>query len=818
MKIYIVKIGLLMMLFCWPAYRTTGNVYETMMQRIRDKQFAAVTDISSLETNATTYQASLGANGSWPDINYADQVQTNWTPIAHLDRLKNMVLAYTHPAGSYHGNAALQAKIVQALNYWYDRHPVSSNWYMQQIASPQRVGILLILMRAGVTKIPADLENKLLARMASEGGRPDQSGSQGTGANKLDIATHWVYRGCLTGDASVVGFGVQQVYYPLVLTTGEGLQHDFSYQQHGKQLYIGGYGNVVIGGTASMALYTAGTPYALPADKLELLSRYTRDTYLRVIRGQNFLYNVSGRSLSRPGALRQSGFAATLADMKSIDPIHAAEYDDAINRLNGSQEADHGVIPVNTHYWRSDYTLHTRSGFSFDVRMISSRTLRNENGNGENIKGYFLSDGATDIAMEGNEYTDVFPVWDWTRIPGTTAPGMTSIPRPAEWGTSGSVSFAGGVSDGVYGISAYAYRDVAYNINTIAQKAWFMFDNEVVCLGAGIKSTGEYNINTTVNQCLLGGLVTVSAGSSVTTQEQGERTYNNLNWALHNGIGYFFPAGGKVTLSNQQQTGSWASINTSQPSATVAKDVFKLWFDHGVKPSKDSYAYIVAPGLNTTGEMNAYPLDDILILANTDTLQVVYHKRLNIFGMVFYTKATFANDTMSVRAGAGCILMLKNVGTPQVEVHITDPTQTRPEILLTTTLPSIAGKKELTCTLPVSPDPYAGSSKRYTIDKDTPNAPDTPTGISDPDGVYSLVLYPNPVRRGEPFHIDFPSEIKGSVLVKITNMSGRTVSTVPCNVHGRLTFYDINLYPGLYMVSAYTQQGISIKTVKMLVE
>ncbi|MDR2040448.1 MAG: chloramphenicol resistance protein, partial [Bacteroidales bacterium] len=480
MKTNIIRVILFVALYSLPVHQATGTMYETIMQRIRDKQFASVASITAIVSSTTGYMNSLSADGSWSDIYYANNAQTDWTPISHLDRLKTMVLAYTLPASSYNGNTELYTKIALALTYWYDRHPTSTNWYMQQIASPQRVGILLILMRGGTTRLPSDLENKLLNRMASEGGRPDQDGSQGTGANKLDIATHWVYRGCLTGNESVLSFGVQQVYYPLILTTDEGLQHDFSYQQHGKQLYIGGYGDVVISGTVNMALYTEGTPYALPDDKLELLSDYTRKTYLPVIRGQYFLYNVSGRSLSRQGALFQSGFTSTIAGLKTIDPEHTSEYDAAISRLNGSQTAGYGLQPVNTHYWRSDYTLHTRPGFSFDVRMVSSRTLRNENGNGENIKGYFLSDGATDIALKGDEYVDIFPVWDWTKIPGTTAPEMALIPRPAEWGTAGNASFAGGVSDGVYGVSAYSYRDVSYSINTIAQKAWFMFDDEVV--------------------------------------------------------------------------------------------------------------------------------------------------------------------------------------------------------------------------------------------------------------------------------------------------------------------------------------------------
>jgi hypothetical protein len=324
-----------------------------------------------------------------------------------------------------------------------------------------------------------------------------------------------------------------------------------------------------------------------------------------------------------------------------------------------------------------------------------------------------------------------------------------------------------------------------------------------------------------VNQSLLNGSVTVSKNGSVSTPASGTHTYdNNLDWVIHNGVGYFFPSEGKITLSNQGQSGSWASINTSLSSAAVSKNVFKLWFSHGVKPVADSYAYIIAPEKYTDAEMAAYPIDDIKILANTDTLQVVYHKRLNIFGMVFYAKAIFANDTMSVCADAGCVLMLKNVGTPEVTVHIADPMQSRAEVRLITSLSAIDGKKELVCTLPVAP--YNGSSLSYTINKNTPDVVDIPTGVeTTPANMQSIALYPNPLQRGGTLHLDIYSDRSGSISVKIMDMTSRTVLTSIQNIElgkNTLTLYGIDLTPGIYLISIFTQQGIYGKAVKLLVQ
>ena len=127
-----------------------------------------------------------------------------------------------------------------------------------------------------------------------------------------------------------------------------------------------------------------------------------------------------------------------------------------MERLEGQRPADYGITPLHTHYFRGDYTLHVRPGYTFDVRMVSARTARCEYGNGENLKGYFLSDGSTVISVTGNEYENIFPVWDWCKIPGTTCPQMDTIPRMEKtWTHLGESDFVGGVSDGDLGVVAY---------------------------------------------------------------------------------------------------------------------------------------------------------------------------------------------------------------------------------------------------------------------------------------------------------------------------------------------------------------------------
>lgn len=692
---------------------------EVVMQRIQNRHKAVDVDKTD-NTHTQHYLSILKNDGSFPDIDYNSKAQTNWNPLIHLDRMKQMILSYTIPNSKYYGSEELYTNIQKMFEFWYNKHPLSTNWYNQQIACPQRVGVMLILMRSGSRQLPEELETKLVERMRTEGGKPDQPGSPGTGANKLDIATHWVYRGCLTKDNAVLSFGAEQVYYPLFLTTGEGLQHDYSYQQHGNQIHIGSYGFVFIDGISSIAAYMTGTPYEMSKEKLNYLSRFVREAYIPVIRGQYMMFNVEGRAISRKGSLLQKNFHTILNRIKEMDPEHSEEYNKAIERIKAAEAPSYGIKSVNRHFWRSDYILHERPAYTFDVRGTSIYSCKSENGNKENLKGYFLSDGATELTMTGTEFFNIFGVWDWTRIPGTTTPVRTSIPLPGQWQKPGLSKFSGSASNGKYGVSTYLYNDPTFSVNTSANKAWFMFDDEIICLGAAIKSTAVEQINTTVNQCLLDGDVWIGTNTGTEMiQNKGLSTYSDLSWIHHNNVGYIFPNKADINVFNNTQSGKWSDINNSQSTNTESKDVFKVWFNHESKPTNGSYEYILLPN-KTRIEVKNYSADNIQILANNDAIQAVKHNTLDILSIVFYKAMVFKHGNIEVKVDKPCVVMFTNISTPEVQTYISDPSRTVPDIKIIADFPNIAGQKELSCTLPVYPDPYAGATVSYVINQLTP--------------------------------------------------------------------------------------------------
>jgi chondroitin AC lyase len=167
---------------------------------------------------------------------------------------------------------------------------------------------------------------------------------------------------------------------------------------------------------------------------------------------------------------------------------------------------------------------------------------------------------------------------------------------------------------------------------------WFFFDKEYVCLGSGISCTWNLSVVTTLNQCLLRDDVTVSKNNISTILENGEEEYENVDWVFQDGIGYAFPKPANVSIKNSQQLGSWWLINkqSSTPKREMKKDVFKLWIDHGKRPSDASYEYIVIPATTIEKMEKNSSISNINVLSNSIALQAVVNTELNIFQVLFY--------------------------------------------------------------------------------------------------------------------------------------------------------------------------------------
>lgn len=697
------------------------DLFDTIMLRIQQDSKSDINldkVIKRIPEHLAKYEKD---KGSFSDVNYDAIDRTNWNPIKHVRRLYDMTFAYTmyEDKNPYHENPAILKIIEDGLSFWCEKAPSSNNWWHNQIGEPRLTAIMLIELRTAKNKLSKEIEDKVIKRLAEKGGDP----RKWTGANKTDIALHWLYRACLTKDETVLETAVSEGFYPIKFAPfDEGIQPDFSYFQHGEQLYIGGYGDAFLKGVLMFAKYTSDTKYAIGEERLDMIRNFTLNTYYKVIRGSYIHMNVLGRGMSRRNSTKKdSEFANRLIQ---IDPKYAKEYETIAKRIDGKIAPEEGIKPNNTTYYIGDYVAHIRPKYAAGVRTTSVRTMRSEYGNGENLKTYFLSDGSMHLTQEGDEYYNIFPMWDWSRIPGVTNPyyEFDSIPlAKIDWLTRGTEVLVGGASDSLYSVNTYRLNDRYAGINTSAYKSWFFFDEEIVCLGSDISSESNLPINTTVEQNRLkGDIIANTTDNKKITINYGTHLHdNNLKWVLHNNRGYVFPKGGKLFIKNEIQKGDWSKINKSERAGEVSEKVFSLWFDHGYKPSHDSYAYIIVPNKKNAEELDAYNVENIQICTNNDSVQAVYNKKLNILEVIFLRAATLEFNDVIIKSNHPIAMIVKNIGGKEIIMHIADPTQSKSLIKITGIFPSVSEKEKNIILDMKNSGAYAGKTKMVKIDENT---------------------------------------------------------------------------------------------------
>lgn len=698
---------------------------------------------AALENNVANYLSKINANGSFSDIglNNANNVNTC------LNRWKEMAVAYTEPDNYYYENENLYSKIVSGLGYWYNNWYTDSNWWNNTIGFPRELGLIFVALHPGKIKfVENPLFGQIKAKWLEKAYKPDKGGAETAGANKVDIVMNWIYFCAVSRDKTNLDYAVNEGVKVAAFTTGEGIQHDYSMRQHGAQLYIGGYGTELAQLTVRMAYYLAGTSYTLSGDKLDVIIGFIRKTYLPTIRGQRMSYNAMGRQLSRFNYTSRRSDMSFIKMLETIDPANTSEYAAAYKRISKTEDASFGLEPFQTHYYRGEYTLQQRPAYTFDIRMISNRMARSEYDKKESRKSYFISDGATSIMLDGEEYGSIIPLFDWTKMPGTTLPAFTISPDPLtstppttslvradSYIANGISNYAGGVTDGMHGVSAFemindkslfAYNDPngSYGrmpaLNFGAKKSWFIFEDEIVCLGTGIRSEHEgLNVYTTVNQCRKQGIISLSNNNTESEQTTGTQKYTALEWVLNDRIAYFFPQKGDVYVSNETRTGSWSDVNTDNSSTPFSEDVFTLYFDHGIKPANATYAYIIVPNL-TKNDVKNYNINDIEILANNDSVQAVYHKGLKTYGFAFYKAAYFETKNIKVDVDAGCVLLIKNADQDEASLYVADPQKSNLPINVGIQIPNVAGMRGII--YPKVPSPHTGNTIEFKINQNTP--------------------------------------------------------------------------------------------------
>jgi chondroitin AC lyase len=483
------------------------------------------------------------------------------------------------------------------------------------------------------------------------------------GGNRTWVSAVTIHKGCIEDNANLILKGFESIASTIQIASDkevEGIKIDNSFHQHRPQLYSGGYGLSMAESLIEYISLAHTTDFqkVFTADKIQILSNLLLKGHQLLGYRNTFDFGTVGRYLSRNRKIGTISVDALVA-MKQIDTANQEAYQAWIDHLNG------GVFPTsgNAYFWKSDIMTQHGTNYYLSAKVISTRTTGTEMLNGENLKGYYLPLGAANILTHGKEYDKIFPVWDWNRIPGTTAV-QNSSSAELRWYFFGSNAFAGGVSNGKNGVVAF---EQAYN-GVEAKKAYFFMDDMLLCLGAGIRAVATQSVITSVNQCLLNGAVTKD---------------ENLRWVHHDGVGYVFPSGGNTTLKTDKQTGSWRAINETESDEPISHEVFSLWLNHGKAPENEAYCYVVMPNKTVEEMAQASTNHGFVVVKNNAEIQAVQNIEQKTKAIVFYRPGKVEFDKkLTIESDKPTLVLMQEQGNGY-EISVSDPIHSAAEINIT---------------------------------------------------------------------------------------------------------------------------------------
>jgi len=281
------------------------------------------------------------------------------------------------------------------------------------------------------------------------------------------------------------------------------------------------------------------------------------------------------------------------------------------------------------------------------------------------------------------EFWNIFPVWDWRKIPGITCEQNGQPLVCDKVNTRGKTDFVGGVSNGVRGVAAFEF-EAAFTGTLKAHKSWYFFDDYILAIGENITCQTTNTVETSINQCLLVGDVYASISDQPLPHGSHTLSVPKL-WVHHNQIGYYFPpysngAAQLVTLSNDDQSGTWESIGAS--TGNVTEEVFSMWISHpqsSLAPSittDASYAYFVAPGIDlNTFETLLPKIQSVSIVVDSDFQGAQSNVNGNeVTGITFWSIASANMGSFTVKPSVPGLVLIDR-STNGIQLSFSDPTQ-----------------------------------------------------------------------------------------------------------------------------------------------
>lgn len=540
------------------------------------------------------YLANMAEDGSWMDINYADTKRSGWEPKQHTERILELAKLYYAPGTRYAGSEKVKQAIHRALKYWFDAKPKCLNWWYNEIGVPKTLGAAFIL-----------LEEQLSAEEKAEAVEVMKHAKFGmTGQNKVWLAGNVLVRALLQNDEALVKAARDTIVSEICLGRKEGIKADWSFHQHGPQQQFGNYGLAYVSGMSFFYRLFQGTVYAFDRQQMDILHALVDKGYRWTIWNRYMDVSSLGRQLFHHVQLHKGyGLAFAAADLGL-----------------GGFPKNGNLLVGHKHFDDSDYTVHRSKAWMGTVKMSSNRVIGTELVNEDNLLGYYLGDGATYFYVRGDEYLDVFPFWNWRRVPGVTAyEDAAPMPTVRENNSNNRSYLVGGLSDGRGGMTAMELNRDGLK----AYKSWVFTDDFVVCLGGDIRTDSALCVTTSIDQRLKKEDLLVWTGTMWQKVLEKEAWMQQDVRLFHDRTGYIVLGKDSLKAEVGKRTGQWRDFMKMYKPATVEGEVVSLYLQHGMRPQGAQYQYLVFPNSDRKQIETFQVVKAVRVLRNDAVAQVV---------------------------------------------------------------------------------------------------------------------------------------------------------------------------------------------------
>lgn len=685
----------------WRTFLTGGENINFRSERISER-------VSSIETEALTLQRTMDKS-----TNAASLWGTDYTASSHMTveygKIYKMALAWGTYGQSLYHNEALKDDILYAVEWMYQnrygRKEIAGNgwrdinifnWWDWFVGTPKYMLDTMIIMgdvfRAEDIDKYLELYEHVLTIM-----RTDMSDR-----SHINSRAYNLFAACaLKRDSARIEELMQ--LYPVLFETvksGTGMYADGSYVDHNNIAYTGVYGTgAVLDRVVKIMSITAGTPFELPQMNDKVYENWIYNVFEPLMIQGGVMNMVRGRAVDTSSEYTD-GIMVIQSMLDMLD--YVSEEDELefklmiqkhmkgsgltymynnlglpqIARLEEILSEELPAVSENTSsrvYNNMDRIVHHRENYHVGIAMSSSRIANYESISGCNLKGWYTGDGMFYVYTAADQFDKAyFQNADPYKRPGTTVDTQEREAASIAYGYEyfSSQDFVGGVNlENKYTVGAMSlesfHNDVpsevkdssggisppVHECDLTAKKSWFLFDDEIVALGADINATGESEVITVAENHKMPAGAYID-GNEITKYGSGVK--ENASWAVIEGVGgYYFPEKSLLNYKKVKNSG----------------DYFEMWFSHGAAPSDKTYEYVVLPSKTAEETKNYAENPTIEIISNSESVQAVRQTEQNITGYVFWTSGV----CQGIEAYVPMTVMMRQ-GSNEIKLAFSDPT------------------------------------------------------------------------------------------------------------------------------------------------